>query len=502
MSAFPYNDRHSDSTDEDPKHEMALEDIHDVAKMVSARPSMQDVSRLSRSINRKIDLRLVVFAMFMHFSSIMDRSNIGNALIMNKETNDSLTQVLGLSSIQSNIAVMLFAVGELMVVAIVNQSLRYVGPNIWLGTLVIGWGIVSMLTSVVRSFAALCVLRWLLGVFEGGLFPGLIFCMSLWYRQSERSTRIASLWATASLAGAFGGVIAYGVSHMEHIAGKHAWEWLFIIEGGFTICIGIAALFFFPVSPEKCTFLTPEERAWATRRLGPSSSRIKEKPEGLLAAKAVLKAIKIPYLWYQWLAFGTVSATFISLASFSPSIINGLGQSTIRSQLLSVPPYALAFVLMVVAAPLADRFNMRSIFVAGFSGTCSIMFLVLALLPAGHYAQAYGVFIVAVGCFVVSVPLQLSWITTNHAGTDAISVAIGNTFIFAQIFQCIGSWIYRPNDAPAYHTGHFINFAFMMCTCVLSILARFELIRMKKKAAQPNASIEDAKANGDTFLAL
>lgn len=140
---------------------------------------------------------------------------------------------------------------------------------------------------------------------------------------------------------------------------------------------------------------------------------------------------------------------------------------------------------MLISAPLADSLNARSLFVAGFAVTGSIMFMVLAVLPAGHYIAAYVIFIIAVGCFVGASPLQLSWITTNHAGTDAISVSIGSAFVVGQSFQIGGAWIYRPNDAPAYHTGHWINFGLMLGTAFLTLLARYELIRMKQKGQSP-----------------
>ncbi|MCV5132937.1 hypothetical protein OFL98_30050, partial [Escherichia coli] len=59
----------------------------------------------------------------------------------------------------------------------------------------------------------------------------LVYYLTFWYKSDERSVRVASILASATLAGAFGGAIAYGIGHMNGASGLSAWRWLFIIEG-------------------------------------------------------------------------------------------------------------------------------------------------------------------------------------------------------------------------------------------------------------------------------
>lgn len=378
-------------------------------------------------------------------------------------------------------------------VPVCNQFLRFVGPNVWLGSLAIGWGTTAMLMSTAKTYAGFATLRFVLGIFESGMFPGLVFSSSFWYRQNERASRISIIFSFASMGAAFGGAIAYAVSFLEGARGKHAYQWLFIIEGAPTICLGILAILFFPASPEKVSFLTPEERVWASRRLGAASSRIRDRPGTDFGSKAILQAFRSPYIWLQCLSFGVNSAVFSSLNTFAPVIIAGLGKSSIQSQLLSIPPYALGFFLLCVFAPLADRKNARALTIAAFSFISSIMFLVLAVLGPGHSNTQYGIFILAVGFFIATVPLLVSWMTTNNNGTEAIAAAVAVGFWFSDAFQVIGAWTYRPIDKPLYHTGHWINFAFLLAECVTALAGRYELIREHKI---------NPKATGETFLAL
>jgi len=82
----------------------------------------------------------------------------------------------------------------------------------WIAFLMMSWGAVTTGTGGVRNYPGLVATRFLLGVFEAGLFPGLVYYLTFWYRSDERSLRVALIMASSTLAGAFGGAIAYGES--------------------------------------------------------------------------------------------------------------------------------------------------------------------------------------------------------------------------------------------------------------------------------------------------
>ena len=111
------------------------------------------------------------------------------------------------------------------------------------------WGAITIGLGGTHSYASVTVVRFLLGVFEAGLFPGLVYYLTFWYRTNERSVRVAAILASATLAGAFGGAIAYGVGHMNGTSGLEAWRWLFIVEGVISLVIGLWAV----VAAQKAT---------------------------------------------------------------------------------------------------------------------------------------------------------------------------------------------------------------------------------------------------------
>lgn len=90
-----------------------------------------------------------------------------------------------------------------------NIILRRMSPKLFLPTCTLVFGIVTTLQGVVHNLAGFLVVRYFLGVAEGALFPGVVFYLSMWYRRTERQYRIAMFFSAASLAGAFGGILAW-----------------------------------------------------------------------------------------------------------------------------------------------------------------------------------------------------------------------------------------------------------------------------------------------------
>lgn len=139
-----------------------------------------------------------------------------------------------------------------------------------------------------HNYAQVTGIRFLLGVVEAGLFPGLVFYLTFWYRTSERSIRVALILASATLAGAFGGAIAYGVGHMNEVRGLAAWRWLFIIEGAPSCASAFLVWFYLPDYPETASWLTAEEKELARQRLRVEGSQGSARAMTWEDAKSVL----------------------------------------------------------------------------------------------------------------------------------------------------------------------------------------------------------------------
>ena len=124
---------------------------------------------------RKIDWRLLPLCGFLYLLNYLDRSNLGNGKVLNSETGDSLLQRTGMDENGYAITLTLFSIAYTVFEIPSNWILkRYSRPSYWLGTLLFCWGAITLGFAGVNNLATAVVLRFLIGVFEAGFFPGKI----------------------------------------------------------------------------------------------------------------------------------------------------------------------------------------------------------------------------------------------------------------------------------------------------------------------------------------
>jgi MFS family permease len=245
-----------------------------------------------------------------------------------------------MTNYEYTIALMIFLVAYGLFEVPSNILLKKLRPSRWIAFLMFCWGALTMGLGGVNSFATVTVVRFLLGVFEAGLFPGLVYYLTFWYKTEERSIRVAFILASATLAGAFGGAIAFGIGHMNQAGGLSGWRWLFIIEGAPSCISALAVWFFLPDYPEDALWLTENERALAADRLFLEGSKGSAKSLSWADAKQTLVDWR---LWGHYIVYFGISTPFSSLSLFTPSITAGLGYKDLQAQLMTVPPYAVAY---------------------------------------------------------------------------------------------------------------------------------------------------------------
>lgn len=128
---------------------------------------------LSQRIARKFDYRILSISVLINLFSFIDRVNIGNARLL------GLSDDLGLAvGLRYNIALMCLFVSYCVVELPANIVCKIIGAHIWIPFLVVSFGIVTMLTSLVQSYNGLYAVRFILGCLEGGISPGLVFMIS------------------------------------------------------------------------------------------------------------------------------------------------------------------------------------------------------------------------------------------------------------------------------------------------------------------------------------
>jgi hypothetical protein len=69
----------------------------------------------------------------------------------------------------------------------------------------------------------------------GGLFPGIVLLLSAFYKRHAMQVRFAMLFSVTSLAGAFSGLLAFGIQNLNGKHGIAGWQWIFIVVRSFPL---------------------------------------------------------------------------------------------------------------------------------------------------------------------------------------------------------------------------------------------------------------------------
>lgn len=180
----------------------------------------------------------------------------------------------------------------------------------------------------------------------------------------------------------------------------------------------------------------------------------------------------------------TNSVPLGSLTFFTPTIITGLGYTSIKAQLMTVPPWIVGYVVCLCLAYSADRFNARGWHITLSSLLGAIGWLTAGLLPADAYTQRYGcLMLCACGAFPSAGPLS-AWVTCNVPSLVTMGIATALNNSAAGVSQVIAQWIWIPREANSgYPTGNFVCAACSFVTAVVAAGLRLWYGRMNRIGA-------------------
>lgn len=271
----------------------------------------------------------------------------------------------------------------------------------------------------------------------------------MWYKRNEQHYRIALFFSAAALAGAFGGVLAWGIAHMKGVGGLAGWRWIFILEGLLTIVVSLVAYGFIVNYPSTAKFLSEDERVFIHNRLASNNDATRNEA---FTWGNVLKAIKDPKVWLYGLGFHTLSLPLYTLSLFLPTIIKELGFTAAHAQLLTVPPYALATILTIAVAVASEKTARRAPFIMGSSCFAIIGYIILFSSKRPYVSYVGTIF--AAGGIYPATAIVLSWPANNVSGqtkratANAMQISIGN------LGAVLGTQLYRTETAPRFFLGH------------------------------------------------
>jgi len=247
---------------EDPKEPtVAVKDVElqngasssETADLLSVPPS--DMEAHGRDAIRRMNRRLLPFTALIVMLSYLDRGNLGFVAA------DVCTE-LEMNHTRYGVGVALFGVGYITSQVPSNYFLRRCGATMWFALLMVTWGLVAACFAFVHNRFEFYILRFLLGVAEGGTFPGVWYFLTVFFPDQYLTYPYATVESAISIASPLASPLAAGLLSMEGIFHVEGWRLLFFVEGVMPILYGGILYWLLPSTPEQATFLTREQKTW------------------------------------------------------------------------------------------------------------------------------------------------------------------------------------------------------------------------------------------------
>lgn len=306
-------------------------------------------SDAEKALFSKINWRILPLLLIAYCFAYIDRINVGFAQLQMKADLQFSDHIFALGA-------GLFFVGYFLFEVPSNLMLEKIGARKTILRIMLCWGACATAMAWVTTPWQFYVLRFLLGAFEAGFFPGAILYFTFWYPPARRGRVIATFMTATAIAGILvgplnGALMKFG----QGVMGYHGWQWMFIANGAPCLLIGVLAYLLLSDGPEKASWLSEQEKRILAERL--QRDRIPPKPGGHGAWRTLLSDPKIYVLSSVYFL---MSGAVYALLFWAPSMIASWGvKDVFHVGLLKALPSIVGVIGMVLIGRSSDRLNDR-----------------------------------------------------------------------------------------------------------------------------------------------
>nr|WP_223959081.1 MFS transporter [Burkholderia diffusa] len=217
------------------------------------------------------------------------------------------------------------------------------------------WGIASTGMMFVSQPSHFYVLRFLLGVFEAGFFPGIVLYLTYWFPANRRAAAISVFFAGVAVAGVLGGLMSGWIMRdMSGVLGLHGWQWMFAIEGAPAIVLACFAFAYLVDRPQDAAWLTSDEKARVAALCGDGRAHGAHDTRSLMAALANPRVYLFAFIYFS------LTCASLTLNFWMPLMIRDFGVTDVVAvSLYTVVPNAVGAVGLILIARRSDRTGER-----------------------------------------------------------------------------------------------------------------------------------------------
>jgi D-galactonate transporter len=279
------------------------------------------------AVYAKIAKRIIPFLILLFVVAWLDRVNVGFAKLQ-------MLADRGFSEAIYGFGAGIFYVGYLLFEVPSNLLLEKIGARKTIARITILWGVTSIATMFVTTATSFYVIRFLLGAFEAGLYPGVILYLTYWFPAARRGHMMGMFMTAVPIAGILGGPVSGWIMESMGNGRLANWQWLFLLEGIPSIVIGLATLVFVKDAPRDAKWLSADEKRLVLADLQADRLNLGARKHGFA------EALRMPQVWILTVIYFCLVSANPTFGFWGPSIINGLGvKNNATIGLLSAVPY-------------------------------------------------------------------------------------------------------------------------------------------------------------------
>jgi len=302
----------------------------------------------------KVKWRILPLFVVMFIANYIDRVNIGFV-------RPHLSADLGIGAAAFGFGAGLFFIGYALFEVPSNMMLQRFGAKAWLTRIMFTWGLAATAMAFVQGEKSFYALRFLLGVAEAGFFPGVVYYFTRWLPRAERGKAMAVFLSGSAAASILSGPISGGLLQVEGL-GLHGWQWMFIIEGMFSVLLCFAVWFLLDSDPRDAKWLSATERDALTGEIAREQKEREAEQRGHGGAWSLLRD---PQIVLFCAIYFLISLTIYGTTFWLPTMIKKMGSfSEFEVGLFNSVPWIISIVAMYIFAALAARFKFQQAWAA------------------------------------------------------------------------------------------------------------------------------------------
>nr|WP_028207201.1 MFS transporter [Paraburkholderia nodosa] len=343
-----------------------------------------------RLINR-MGWRLMPLLGVLYLVAYIDRSNIAFAKLQ-------MLGSLGLSEVAYGLGASLFFIGYLLFEVPSNVLLHKYGAPRWMARIMFTWGVVTILLAFTRNATMFYILRFLLGASEAGLYPGVIYYLTLWFPQRHRVRMLGYFTVGSSLGNMIGAPICGWLLDKGGLFGLQGWQLVFVVTGIPSVLLTIVVLFLLPQAPQKATFLSEGEKRWLTHTLSTESAAARSQSRH----GSVLSVFTEPRVLGMAFYYMMLSISVYGVSYWLPTLVKGFGVTNTTNGLLNIIPWLLATIVLATL-PSRLRASNHATVAMLVSSLLGMVFFVSSVFLPGH-ALRFAALCLGAPCMYLLIP--------------------------------------------------------------------------------------------------